>query len=617
MKYKYNVLISDIETNAIDNWQTLEGLKKIHCLTVIDPTTNDLYEFNTEKDNVREGLRMLQNSEYVCFHNGIGFDAPAIHKLYGIRLNKLIDTMLMGKVLFPDISDYDSKRGDAFPKKLRGSHSLKAWGLRIGVHKDEHGESEDWENFSREMQVYCNQDVRTTFALYKHLLQHSVSPKALVLEHEFAKIVRVQEMNGFPFDVKKAEELAKELNVKSAKIEKKMQEIFAPKIQEMKKPKGWTVEVEGFEYTAKTKLELKGQLRKAGLKQNISDLATKLENNVKVIPFNPNSTQQLAERFMADGWVPKYFTENGKPIIDDKVLRSINTPESLMAAEYKMLRKRLSQLADGGFGFLKVVQDSGRIHGSVNTVGTITARCTHNSPNLAQIPSTRVDYGEQFRELFKAPSGKVLVGCDLAQIELRCLAHYLQPYDSGKYIREILEGDIHEANRIASGLEKRSDAKVFIYALNYGAGDMLLGEIVNGGVKEGKALRARFMSKMPAFAKLLKDLKTQIDKKGFLTGIDGRKLKFKAHHVLLNYLLQSCGSLAMKQAVVEFALAARHPYEIHANVHDEVQFSCLEEHSKDLGRTFVASIEKAGKTLGIKCPLDGEFKIGKNWAETH
>ena len=618
---KYTILISDIETNAIKNWQTLDGLEKIHCLTVIDPATNELYEFNTEMDNVREGLRMLQNAEYVCFHNGIGFDAPAIFKLYGIRLNKIIDTMLMGKVLFPDIADHDSKRGDSFPKKLRGSHSLKAWGLRIGVHKDEHGETEDWETFSHDMQKYCNQDVRSTFALYKHLLEHSVAPRSLVLEHEFAKIVRMQEMNGFPFDVKKAEELAKELSIKSAKIEKKMQETFAPKVQQMKKPKGWIVEVdEGgkvFEFEAKTKMQLEAQLERAGFKKSISKLAKKLEPQTKTIPFNPNSPDQLAERFIEKGWKPKYFTDTGKPKIDETILKAINTPESLMAAEYKMLRKRLSQLADGGFGFLKVVHDTGRIHGSVNTAGTITGRCTHNSPNMAQIPAVRSEYGKEFRELFKAPQGKVLVGCDLAQIELRCLAHYLHPYDSGKYIREILEGDIHEANRIATGLEKRSDAKVFIYALNYGAGNTLLGDIVNGGAKEGKALRARFMSKMPAFAKLQKDLDLQIKKKGFLTGIDGRKLKFRAHHVLLNYLLQSCGSIAMKQSIIEFALAAKHPYEIHANVHDEIQFSCLEEHSEELGRTFVTSIEKAGKTLGIKCPLDGEFKVGNNWAETH
>jgi len=57
MNYKYNILISDIETNAIKNWQTLDGLDRMHCFTVIDPTTSELYEFNTMKDNIDEGLK--------------------------------------------------------------------------------------------------------------------------------------------------------------------------------------------------------------------------------------------------------------------------------------------------------------------------------------------------------------------------------------------------------------------------------------------------------------------------------------------------------------------------------------------------------------------------------
>ena len=73
----------------------------------------------------------------------------------------------------------------------------------------------------------------------------------------------------------------------------------------------------------------------------------------------------------------------------------------------------------------------------------------------------------------------------------------------------------------------------------------------------------------------------------------------------------------MKQSLVEFAKLAKHPYEMHANVHDEVQFSCLEEHAHDLGATFVAAMTQAGKVLDIKCPLDGDYKIGNNWAETH
>ena len=618
MSYKYNILISDIETNAIENWQTLAGLDRMHCFTVIDPTTNELYEFNTMKDNLDEGLKMLQEAEYVCFHNGIGFDAPALFKLYGIRFNKIVDTMLMAKVLFPDIGDEDDKRGyeKGFPKKLRGSHSLKAWGLRIGVHKDEHGDTEDWENFSPEMQTYCNQDVRTTFALYKHLLQFTTSPKSLVLEHEFAKLIRMQEMNGFPFDVKKAKELAKELMVRRVEIETEMQEVFPPKMETLKSVTGWKVEVDGIEYTGKTKVALKGQLKKAGLKQCISDQAEKMGNKTKTIPFNPGSRDQIAERLMEAGWKPAAY-EGKRPEINEGVLRKIDTKESLKLLEYLLLQKRLGMLAEGRHAWLNAVTDEGRIHGSVNTAGTITGRCTHNSPNLGQIPAVRSEYGKECRELFTAPEGKVLVGSDASQLELRCLAHYLYPYDSGKYVREILEGDIHTVNQEAAGLPTRDSAKTFIYSLIYGASDTRLGESVNGGRPQGKRLRNSFMAKMPAFKKLLSDVELSVERHGHLTGIDGRVIRSRSKHSLLNFLLQSCGAVVMKQSLIEFALMAKHPYEMHANVHDEVQFSCLEEHAQSLGRTFVSAIEKAGNAFAMRCPLDGDFKVGNNWAETH
>ena len=615
MKYKYNILISDIETNAIKNWQTLEGLDRLHCFTVIDPTNSNLYEFNTTKENIEEGLKMLQESEYICFHNGIGFDAPALYKLYGIRFNKIVDTMLMAKVLFPDIATSDHKR-ENFPKKLIGSHSLKAWGIRIGVHKDSHGESEDWETFSPEMQRYCNQDVRTTFSLYKHLLAHSVSPKSLVLEHEFAKLIRVQEMNGFPFAVDKAKDLAKKLMMRRVQIEQEMQEVFPPKVEQMKSVTGWKVEVDGIEYTGKTKIALKGQLKKAGLKQNISDLAEKMGNKTKTIPFNPGSRDQIAERLMEAGWKPAAY-EGKRPEINETVLRNIGTKESLKLLEYLLVQKRLGMLAEGKHAWLSVVTDEGRIHGSVNTAGTISGRCSHNSPNLGQIPATRSEYGKECRELFIAPEGKVLVGSDASQLELRCLAHYLFAYDSGKYVREILEGDIHTVNQNAAGLPTRDSAKTFIYSLIYGASNSRLGESVGKGMKEGARLRKSFMTKMPAFKKLLTDVERSAEKNGHLTGIDGRKINVRSKHSLLNFLLQSCGAIVMKQSLIEFALMAKHPYEMHANVHDEVQFSCLEEHAQDLGRTFVAAIEKAGKTLNMKCPLDGDYKIGNNWAETH
>tara|TARA_R100001463_G_scaffold132945_1_gene193964 strand:- start:3983 stop:5857 length:1875 start_codon:yes stop_codon:yes gene_type:complete len=618
---KYKLLIADIETNAIGKhngltmWSTQLGLDTMHCMSILDAETKELYEFNTHKQNIAEGISMLKQAEYVVFHNGIGFDVPALHKLFGISIHKVIDTMLMAKILFPDIGDSDFKR-ENFPKKLIGSQSLKAWGIRLGNLKGDHGETETWEDFSNEMQQYCNQDVRVTFSLYEHLLKANTSSKALVMEHEFAKLIRLQELNGFPFNVKKGEELARDLMVRKLELDKELQEVFPPTIVEMKRPAGWTVEVEGIDFTAKTKGQLKEELKRAGFKQTIANLAEKTGNEKREIPFNAGSRDQIAERLMANGWKPQAY-DGKRPEINEAVLKKINTKESLKLLEYLLVQKRLGQLVDGRYAWLTCVTPEGRIHGSVNTVGTVTGRCTHSQPNVSAVPSVRADYGEETRGLFKAPEGKVLVGADASSIELRMLGSVLFKYDSGKYVREILEGDIHQVNADALGIT-RSEAKTWIYAYLYGCGNQLLGEIVGKGMKEGKRLRQTFLKKMPSFKKLTTDIDKAVDTQGHLTSIDGRILKIRSKHKALNSLLQSSASIVMKQALIEFSRDhAKHPYELHANIHDEVQFSCKKEHANDLGRAFVTALGTAGKTLGIKCPLDGEFKVGNNWAETH
>jgi len=618
---KYKLLIADIETNAIGKhngltmWATQKDLNTLHCMSILDADTDKLYEFNVEKDNITEGISMLKNAEYVVFHNGIGFDVPGLHKLYGISINKVIDTMLMAKILFPDIGDSDYKR-ENFPKKLVGSQSLKAWGIRLGNLKGDHGESETWESFSPEMQEYCNQDVRVTYSLYKHLLQANTSSRALIMEHEFAKIIRLQELSGFPFDVKKAEDLARDLMVRKIELEKELQEVFPPTVEEMKSPSGWIVEVEGKEFTAKTKAQLREELKRGGFKQAIANHAEKLGNKKKIIPFNAGSRDQIAERLMAQGWKPEAY-EGKRPEINEAVLKKINTKESLKLLEYLLIPKRLGQVVDGRYAWLTCVTPEGRIHGSVNTVGTVTGRCTHSQPNISQCPSVNAEYGKETRSLFTAPEGKVLVGADASGIELRMLGHVLYKYDSGKYVREILEGDIHQVNADVLGIS-RPQAKTWIYAYLYGCGNQLLGEIVGQGMKEGKRLRQTFLKKMPSFKKLTTDIDRAVDMNGHLVALDGRHLKIRSKHKALNSLLQSSASIVMKQALIEFVRDhAKHPYELHANVHDEVQFSCKKEHAEDLGRGFVAALGTAGKNLGIQCPLDGEFKIGKNWAETH
>ena len=86
----------------------------------------------------------------------------------------------------------------------------------------------------------------------------------------------------------------------------------------------------------------------------------------------------------------------------------------------------------------------------------------------------------------------------------------------------------------------------------------------------------------------------------------------------MNLLLQSAGSICTKQAVVLFTEKMQgKDYQLHAYVHDEVQFSCASENAEEFGQVFVDCIKRAGEILNVKCPLDGEYKVGKNWAETH
>jgi DNA polymerase I-like protein with 3'-5' exonuclease and polymerase domains len=344
--------------------------------------------------------------------------------------------------------------------------------------------------------------------------------------------------------------------------------------------------------------------------------------------------ERLIEKYQ---WEPSEFTATGEPTINDEVLQSLPWPEAQMLREYLELSKIIGMLAEGKAGWLKLVTKEGRIHGSVITNGAVTGRCTHNSPNLAQIPR-KGDLGHKCRGLFKAPDGWVMVGADASGLELRMFGHYLARYDGGKYIEVILNGDIHTHNQEAAGLPTRDDAKTFCYALLYGAGDVKLGSIIaptsgpGTQSKKGKALRNKFMKAIPAYKRLTETIKQVLTEKGpdgkpkrkYLIGIDGRKLHIRSNHAALNTLLQSAGAVLMKLATVIFhweaekaGLVLGKDYVQIAHVHDEVQFLARPEHAETVGKLFVRSIELAGKHFGFVCPTTGEYKIGPDWSHTH
>jgi DNA polymerase I-like protein with 3'-5' exonuclease and polymerase domains len=299
-------------------------------------------------------------------------------------------------------------------------------------------------------------------------------------------------------------------------------------------------------------------------------------------------------------------TQTGKPVVDEPALKdNEHIPEAVLVLDYLTLSKRLGMLKS----WIDNVKDDGRIHGYVNTCGAVTGRMTHSNPNMAQIPSE-----SKYRECFTVEEGNVLVGADASGLELRCLAHYMKDEE---YIKELLEGDVHTATQKAAGLATRADAKRFTYALLYGAGNAKLGAIIGGTAKNGKRARDNYLRNMPAFGRLVRKIES-LASAGSIPGIDGRKVWIRHQHAALNTLLQSCGAIIMKQAlVIASNRLCNVPHKFVANVHDEFQVETAPEHADLVGRELVNAIIEAGEVLNLRCPLDGEYKIGKTWAETH
>jgi DNA polymerase I-like protein with 3'-5' exonuclease and polymerase domains len=408
------------------------------------------------------------------------------------------------------------------------------------------------------------------------------SQESVILEHQVASIIAKQERNGFKLDTIYATCLLADLKGKMAGIYEQMQEQWPPITKKR--------------YSEKTGKRLKDE----------------------TITFNPASRQQIGEKLIELGWKPKKFTPTGQPIVDEAVLVALDFPEAKIIAEYLMLQKRVAQVES----WMDAVGKDGRVHGRVITNGAVTGRMTHSSPNMAQIPNSGSPYGKECRQCWTVEDGNVLVGCDASGLELRMLAHYMKDEN---YVKTVTEGsskdgtDVHTINQRAAGLETRDQAKTFIYAFLYGAGPEKIGSIVGGSRVQGQRLIDRFLKGTPALQRL-RDLVQRYAEKGYVPGLDGRKIWVRSEHAALNSLLQGAGAIVMKKALVIFNdKITRNKWDVKfvANVHDEFQFECSEEIADTAGKAARQSIVEAGLSYNLRCPLDGEYKIGRNWRETH
>tara|TARA_B100000700_G_scaffold241812_1_gene269237 strand:- start:1553 stop:2815 length:1263 start_codon:yes stop_codon:yes gene_type:complete len=413
-------------------------------------------------------------------------------------------------------------------------------------------------------------------------------PDWVKLEHQVQQILTQQEEHGWYFDEKAARELESTL--------RREYEDTAQLLQQ-RHPY-----VRGSEFCPKRSNRRTGYVKGAPL--------TKLKD------LNPTSRDHIAWILQTHyGWKPSLMTSTGKPVINETVLKDIGTDIALQFLTLLDLTKKLGMISEGVNAWQKLVTATSRIHHHCS-VATSTFRCAHRKPNLAQVPSD-----ERFRQLFIASGSHILVGADLSGIELRMLAHYLARYDQGRYTKILLTDDIHSVNSKRIGITRRQ-VKTVTYAFLYGAGDRKIGVSVDKqlsdeeATKKGKEIRKAYIAAIPGLKELLEAVH-KASERGFLYGLDHRRIGVDSRHKSLNYLLQSSAATIAKRWMV---LANENlPQTAHqlAFVHDELQFECKEEEAEDLKFLLELTAVQAGEYYNMRCPVAAESKSGANWAEVH
>lgn len=596
------MIVIDIET---------DGLRptKIWCCCCYNPETKSFTNFH--EDTKEDCKAFLESQELVVGHNICMFDLPVLKKLWGVTLkpSQIYDTVVMSRL--------------ACPKRESG-HSLKEWGIKLGVYKEHY---EDWTQWTPEMEAYCENDCIVCYAIYKRLqveLQ-GFSKLSKDIEHRSQLILSKQHWDGFEFDMDSAIALKNKMMSEYFPLIQKLQKAFPPR------------KVLVSQYKARRKQNGELCSTSARIIQKPCVEPTDVPDVYNVYEYKEfliDSPSEIRER-LAPYWHPVIWnkpTKTGQVTakVCDENLETVdeNAPEAIKDIVRCKILKSRSTLVQS---FIDAVWEDGRMHGDVVSVGASSHRMAHRNPNTANIPSDKSLYGEECRALFKVPVGKSLIGCDASGIQLRALAHYVK---DPELVDQILNGDIHVHMAKVYGLLSssepydehnkehklaRSRGKTITYCILMGGGAAKVGQLAGGDEKLGRDIMKRLERGIKGWAKF----KTAIDtraKIGFFVALDGRRVALPNAHKGMSFYLQSFEQAVMKYVMYSYQHKLRKlgiDFKQCSVVHDEFQIECNPGDAETIGKTIQQCFKEAGEFFKVFCPLDGEYKIGDNWKDTH
>jgi DNA polymerase-1 len=621
-------VVADIETNALEN------PTQVWCLCAIDIDTKKEYSFDLTKDT-RDFLSWASGVTSWVGHNFIAYDAVWLKQLVGLDIQRgsVVDTLVLSHLL---------------KYKLDDGHSLEAWGDRLKIKKV--GLDVDFSTPSSAIIERCKTDVKINLALYEYLmskLDRKEFHEAIRTEMEFAWVCRDMHEAGFAFDIDGAKELYNEIDREVQELDRSILAAFPPKAKLIR------------EITPK--LTKHGTISRSNMPRDWVDFTIVSDGApfslVDFEPFNPTSTKQIIER-LAPFWDPVDRTdgyiraqkERDKAKMDklhntawkvNEVNLSTLSQEAPDAAKFLvrrlMLGARLRTLTEWMQSYNP---STGRVHGRFSGIGTWTHRMAHKEPNLGNVAAEKsIKYnspelkkeatriGGRMRALWQASKDSWLVGTDMESAHLRIFAHLI---DDDNFRNALLTGDKklgtdpHSTNArlLGSVCPDRDRAKTFIFTFLNGGGAAKVASIFGTSTSKAKESISRFIEGYKGLAAFKEKDAEAWARRGYFIGPDGRFVVCdSAHHMLAGYL-QNYEATMMKKANLIWRAKADElgiKYKQVNLVHDEyvTEVTDTYENAVLLGSLQRDAIRDVGQLYGIRCPMAGESKIGKNWLEVH
>ncbi len=343
--------------------------------------------------------------------------------------------------------------------------------------------------------------------------------------------------------------------------------------------------------------------------------------------FNINSTKQLgAVLFETLGLPPAKKTKTGYST-DEKVLSGLADahPVVPLILQYRELHKLYSTYIDPLLTLAKGTPDR-RVHTSFVQTGTATGRLSSKNPNLQNIP-TRTEMGVRIREAFVAPEGKVLIGIDYSQIELRLLAHFskdpvlVEAFRDGK--------DIHRQTAVALFGEELADAKRPVaktvnFGLLYGMGQKKLSDTLGISTKEAREIIDRYFETFPTVKEYFRAIVERSKSEGYVETLLGRRryfdhanatpmLKAAFERESVNTVFQGSAADLIKISMNRIDALIREeklPATMLLQIHDELIFEADAADAEALGERFRSVMEEA---MALEIPLKASMNIGPHW----